>query len=38
LKNTDQEYVNWIWADTARLFLQAVAIYGVLLVAFWVLV
>jgi hypothetical protein len=29
------EYSNWVWSDTARLALQAVAIYAALLGAYW---
>ena len=30
-----EEYSRWMWADTAKLALQAVGIYGVLLAAYW---
>ncbi len=32
------EYSQWMWADTGRMAAQAVAIYGVLLALYWVLV
>jgi hypothetical protein len=32
------EYSQWMWADTMRSVVQAVAIYGVLLGAYWVFI
>lgn len=29
------EYSQWMWADTGRMMVQAVGIYGVLLAAYW---
>ena len=34
----EQEYVKWVWADTAKSVVQAAAIYAVLLGAYWTLV
>jgi hypothetical protein len=33
-----KEYSQWMWAETAKMALQAVVIYGVLLGAYWLLV
>lgn len=30
-----KEFSQWIWADTAKMTLQAVGIYGALLGAYW---
>ena len=35
---TDDEYVKWMWADTGKSFLQAVAIYAAALGAYWIFV
>ena len=29
------EYSQWIWTETAKMTLQAIGIYGVLLSAYW---
>jgi len=33
-----EEYSQWLWSDTAKQMGQAVAIYGTLLGAYWLLV
>ena len=32
------EYSQWMWVETGTMILQALAIYGVLLGAYWVFV
>ena len=32
---TDEEFSQWIWKDTGRMFAQALLIYTVLLAAYW---
>lgn len=32
------EYSQWMWSDTMKQLVQAVAIYGVALMAYWGLV
>jgi hypothetical protein len=32
------EYSQWMWADTVRSVVQALAIYGLLVGAYWLLV
>jgi hypothetical protein len=32
------EYSQWMWADAAKMAVQAVAVYGALLGAYWIFV
>jgi hypothetical protein len=38
MNKEDIEYAHWVWADTARQLLPAVAIYVVALGAYWIFI